>query len=120
MRTPSALVLAFACAHGRPPPQGLTKEHAVEVCLPPGEKAYLSALRCEDGSPPHLHRLGSVGTRNQPVDPNDPRTLLQMDPERPLGPGEPDFHIVDAVEARCQALTYTVFLDMYHCYSVRR
>ena len=59
--------------------------------------------------------MGSVGSRNQPVDPNDPRILLQMDPERPLAPGEPDLHIVDAVEARCPGATFTLFFDMYHC-----
>jgi len=38
-----------------------------------------------------------------------------MDPERPIGPGEADLHIVDAFEARCPGVTYTVFIDMYHC-----
>jgi hypothetical protein len=38
-----------------------------------------------------------------------------MDPERRLQPGEPDFHIVDAFEARCAGATYTLFVDMYHC-----
>lgn len=93
----------------------LTKERAVEVCLPPGEKAYLAALRCPGGEKPLSRRMGSVGSRTQPVDPDDPRILLQMDPERPLAPGEPDLHIVDAVEARCPGATYTLFLDMYHC-----
>lgn len=91
----------------------------MEVCLPPGEKAFLDQWRCPDGERPQQHRLGSIGTRNQPVDPNDPRILLQMDPERPLEHGEPDFHIVDAIEMRCPGATYTVFVDMYHCYSVR-
>jgi hypothetical protein len=38
-----------------------------------------------------------------------------MDPERPLQPGEPDLHIVDAFEVRCPSATYAVFIDMYHC-----
>jgi len=50
-----------------------------------------------------------------PIDPNDPRILLQMDPERPVGPGEPALHIVDAFEGRCPGATYTVFIDMYRC-----
>lgn len=87
----------------------------MEVCLPPGEKAYLAELRCADGSHPQAHRVGSVGTRASPVDPNDPRLLLQMDPEVPIRPGEPDFHIVDAFEARCPGANYTLFFDMYHC-----
>jgi len=108
---------ALACAHGpaAPPGFGLSKDRAVEVCLPPGEKAYLGELRCADGSRPQAHRVGSVGMRTQPVDPNDPRILLQMDPEGPLQRGEPDFHIVDAFEARCPGANFTLFLDMYHC-----
>ena len=112
------LLAAVACAHG-PQPQpgiGLSKDRAVEVCLPPGEKAWLAQWRCPGGEMPQPHRLGSIGTRTQPVDPNDPRILLQMDPERPLQRGEPDFHIVDAVEMRCPGATYTLFLDMYHCH----
>lgn len=106
-----------ACAHAPPAPPGfgMSRERAIEVCLPPGEKAYLAALRCPDGSRPQPHRVGNTGTRAQPIDPNDPRLLLQMDPERPLAPAEPDFHIVDAVEARCPGATFTLFFDMYHC-----
>src|SRR2546430_9123011 len=111
------LVALIGCAHAAPGPKGmgLSKERAVEVCLPPGEKAYTATLRCLSGEKPQIKRIGSVGTRNQPVDPNDPRILLQMDPERPLQPGEPDLHIVDAIEARCASVTYTLFFDMYHC-----
>jgi hypothetical protein len=78
-------------------------------------KNYLAALRCAGGAEPQTKRVGSVGTRLVPADPNDPRILLQMDPERPLQPGEPDLHIVDAFEVRCPGATYTVFIDMYHC-----
>jgi hypothetical protein len=85
------------------------------VCLPPGVKAYLGTLRCPDGSSAKPHRVGSIGSRMEPVDPNDPRILLQMDPERPLTSGEPDLHIVDAVEAHCPGAVYTLFFDMYHC-----
>ena len=85
------------------------------MCLPPGAKAYLSALRCTDGTTPVTRRIGSVGSRVAPADPDDPRILLQMDPERPLQPSEPDLHIVDAFEARCGGATYTLFIDMYHC-----
>ena len=92
-----------------------SKERAAEVCLPPGAKAWLAGLRCRDGAAPETHRVGSVGNRITPVDPNDPRILLQMDPERPLQRGEPDLHIVDAFEARCAGATYTLFIDMYHC-----
>jgi hypothetical protein len=115
-----SLLLALAgCAHSRgvPAPQGFarSRERAAEVCLPPGVKAWLAGLRCGDGNPPRTKHLGPVGTRQVPDDPNDPRALLQMDPERPVQPGEPDLHIVDAWEARCDAATYTLFVDMYHC-----
>jgi hypothetical protein len=115
----SVLLALAGCAHSRgvPAPQGFarSKEKAAEVCLPPGVKAWLAGLRCGDGTPPQTKRLGPVGTRLVPDDPNDPRALLQMDPERPLQPGEPDLHIVDAWEAHCEARTYTLFVDMYHC-----
>jgi hypothetical protein len=113
-------MLAIAgCAHApalpSPPGFARSKEKAAEVCLPPGEQAYLTGLRCADGTVPVTKRMGSVGTRLTPADPNDPRILLQMDPERPLQKGEPDLHIVDAFEARCGGATYTLFVDMYHC-----
>jgi len=114
------LAVLAGCAHAAaapPPPIGFarSKERAAEVCLPPGVKAWLQSLRCPDGSEPQTKRIGSVGSRITPADPNDPRILLQMDPERPLQPGEPDLHIVDAFEARCPGATYTLFVDMYHC-----
>ncbi len=109
-----------ACAHAAPappPPPGFarSKERAAEVCLPPGVKAWLGELRCADGTPPKTRRIGPIGSRTTPADPDDPRVLLQMDPERRLQPGEPDLHIVDAWEARCGSATYTLFVDMYHC-----
>jgi hypothetical protein len=115
-----SLLLALAgCAHAPalPAPAGFarSRERAAEVCLPPGVKAWLAGLRCTGGKGPQTKHLGPVGTRQIPDDPNDPRALLQMDPERPLQPGEPDLHIIDAWEARCEADTYTLFVDMYHC-----
>jgi len=114
-----AVALA-ACAHAgaappTPPGWGRTRERAAEVCLPPGVNAWLEGLRCPDGSEAHARRVGSVGSRTTPTDPNDPRILLQMDPEHRLQPGEPDLHIVDAFEAVCPGAVYTLFVDMYHC-----
>ncbi|SRR5260221_7854132 len=116
MRRP-LLLLCLACAHAPPAPPGFgrSKEQAIEVCLPPGEKAYLAGLRCADGSKPLPRSLGSIGSRRQPIEPDDARILLQMDPERRLAPGEPDFHIVDAIEAHCPEAVTTLFFDMYHC-----
>ena len=113
------LVALAGCAHASavpgPPGYARSKERAAEVCLPLGVNVWLGSLRCFDGSVPQESRVGSVGTRVTPADPNDPRILLQMDPERRIQPGEPDFHIVDAFEARCPGATYTLFIDMYHC-----
>lgn len=90
------------------------------MCLPPGEKAFIDSLRCPDDSAPRARRVGPVGTRTNPANPDDPRILLQMDPEVPIQPGEPDLHIVDAWELRCGGLTSTVFVDMYHCPAPRQ
>lgn len=112
------LVAIAACAHAKvvgPPGMARSKERAAEVCLPPGVKAYLAGLHCPDGSAARVKRIGAAGTRTAMADPNDPRALLQMDPERPLQRGEPDLHIVDAFEADCPGAVYTLFVDMYHC-----
>ncbi len=114
----ATLLALLACAHAAPrapPGYGLTREAAVELCLPTGVQAYLKALRCDDGSPPEVHRIGSVGPRTTTAEASDPRLLSQMDPGRPLSPGEPDLHIVDAFEARCGARAATLYVDMYHC-----
>jgi hypothetical protein len=106
------------CAHAAavaPPGFALSRKLAAEVCLPPGEKAWLGKLLCEDGSRPVLARLGNFGTRTRPDDPNDPRILLQMDAEVRLKRGEPDFHIIEAVEAECGKSKYTIYIDEYHC-----
>ncbi len=116
------LLALLSCAHvapRAPPGYGLSRENAVEVCLPTGVQAYLKALRCPGGAPPDAHRIGSVGPRSAMVDPNDPRLLEQMDPGHPLAPGEPDLHVVDAFELTCAANTQTVYIDMYHCPSAR-
>jgi hypothetical protein len=111
------LLALLGCAHAAkgPPGFGLSKEQAAEVCLPPGEKAFLGALLCEDGSRPHLTRLGNIGTRTQPLDPNDPRLLLEMDAEVPIPKGQADLHIIEAVDAVCGGKKYTLYIDVYHC-----
>lgn len=115
MRRAPAILLLLACAHAPPQPwRGLTRQQAVEVCLPPGEQAYLSSLQCPDGAAAQAHRIGSVGSRNQTTS-DDPRLLQQMDPGEPLKPGELDLHIVDAFEVQCPTELKTVYLDMYHC-----
>lgn len=118
---PALLLFAIACAHAqppRPPPPagyGLSRTQAVEVCLPSGESEYLKALRCLNGAPARSERLGPVGTRTQVASGNDTRALEQMDPARPIRPGEPDLHIVDAFRIDCGPSALTIYLDMYHC-----
>ena len=108
----------MACGHQVPRPSpdfGLSRAAAVEVCLPPGQAAFLKGLRCPGGAPPRAERQGSVGTRTE-VGPDDgERALLQMDPGRPLQRGERDLHVVDAFRLACGARETTLFLDMYHC-----
>ncbi len=111
--------LAAACAHGgapHPPPDfGVTRAAAVEVCLPPGEVAWLKSLRCPAGEAPRAERQGSIGPRTDLGPDDGERALLQMDPGRPLARGEPDLHIVDAFKVSCGARETTLYLDMYHC-----
>ena len=114
-----ALLALAGCAHAAavtaPPGFALSRKLAAEVCLPPGEKAWLGKLLCENGKPPIITRLGNFGTRTRPADSNDPRILLQMDAEVRLKPGEPDLHMIEAVQAECGAQKYTIYIDEYHC-----
>jgi hypothetical protein len=114
---PAAALLLIGCAHAAAAPEGfaLAKDRAVEVCLHLGEKQWLDRLRCADGERPQIEVMGSVGPRTTPLDPNDPRLLLQLDAELPIAPGQPDLHMVQAVHARCGSKEYTLYIDMYHC-----
>ena len=115
----AALTGLAACAHAAAPraPAGfaLSRAAAVELCLPPGEVAWLKALRCPDGQSPRVERKGTIGPRTEVGPLDGERALLQMDPGRPLERGEPDLHVIDAVEAGCGARTTALYLDMYHC-----
>ena len=121
MKRALAAVALCACAHGESfhPPAGyaVTRAGAVEVCLPPGENAYVKSLRCPDGTAPRAERMGSVGTRGPIGKADEERALLQMDAGRPLAAGEPDLHIVDAFKLSCGARETTLFVDVYHCAS---
>lgn len=96
---------------------GTSKENAIEVCRPAGERAYLSQLRCPDGDVPEFDRIGSYGRRTQPL-PGAPSvgvTDSLRDPERRVQPGEVDIHVIDGYRVVCDGEAYLVFLDMYHC-----
>lgn len=99
-----------------PAAPGLSRETALEVCEPKGERAYLSRLRCADGSSPSYHRGGSVGFRN-PVETEaeDEIAGRQMLEREPVAPGQLDYHMIDVYEVACPEKHYEIYLDMYHC-----
>lgn len=103
---------------------GLTKENAIEVCNPEGQRQYLARLICSDGESPTFYRVGNFGMRN-PLDidesaeltPQEQRELESriMDSNRLLQEGEIDIHIVDGYEVDCRDQKIMLYLDMYHC-----
>lgn len=106
--------LTRAALEATPDPEwGLTKELAIDVCLPPGEHLLLSELRCAGGQPPTFKRSGNVGPRN-PIA-SESFDEAWMDPFLPVPKGKKDEHIVDRYEVVCPDKTVVVFMDMYHC-----
>lgn len=106
------------------PEYGYTKEKAIEVCKPRGQRDYLGSLACSDGLAPTFERTGNVGSRNAldiPEDkvltPQEERELEArlVDENRILAPGELDIHITDRYEVDCRDTKVFLFLDMYHC-----
>ena len=89
---------------------GESKAMAIEVCQPTGERDYLSRLYCPNGTAVNFKRTGSVGSRFD-LQPNV--TMDQI--LKPILPGAPDYHIVDAYSITCGSTTSTLYLDMYHC-----
>lgn len=98
---------------------GLTKEAAIEVCEPAGQRAYLAALAGPDGRRPQFERTGNVGARQDlPENMSEAdmdRLLDDMFSKRALRAGETDHHIVDAYRVECGGTATTLYLDMYHC-----
>jgi hypothetical protein len=91
----------------------MTKERAVNVCGPPGQRDYLGSLQCPDRSRPEFERRGNVGPRNPGPEELDMRL---MDPGYVLPPGTVDSHIVDLYDVRCaDGTAVEVYMDMYHC-----
>jgi hypothetical protein len=68
-----------------------SRENPVRVDRPPGQRAYLSRLRCAGGGTPDFNRVGSFGSG-------------------PFG------SIIDGYELRCagEGRGSRIFLDMYH------
>ena len=96
------------------PGLGDTKATAIEVCMPPGQRAYLNRLLCADGSKPSYFRVGNFGPRNEvpPKLSDEDRTRLMLGK---LQPGDPDLHIVDGYQVSCGETKRMVYMDMYHC-----
>jgi hypothetical protein len=69
-----------------------SEQNPVRVNMPPGEREYLSRLRCSDGVAPRFERLGSAG-------------------------GAADGHILDIYDVRCaggEPRASQIWMDMYH------
>jgi len=106
----------MATAQTRPQGPGFTKDSAIEVCNPAGERAYFDRLRCSDGVPLRYKRTGSYGSRNETRTKEEEQAALdQMMSRAALAPGEKDFHVVDGYEVRCGHETVMIYADMYHC-----
>lgn len=93
---------------------GSTRETAIEVCQPRGERAYLARLRCPDGKPAVFERTGNVGMRTAMTKPEHEEMVRQQ-----IGggvpPGQPDFHTLDLYKVTCGDRTTELLFDMYHC-----
>ena len=98
---------------------GESKQSAIEVCNPAGERAYLSRLVCSGGESPTYKRMGSFGGRNEfPKNLSAEQTSVLVQrviSGAPLQPGEPDYHVIDGYEVICGEVKRVVYLDMYHC-----
>lgn len=93
---------------------GTSRETAIEVCQPSGERAYLRRLRCPDGAAPAFDRAGSVGPRTPLTKPEHEEMAIQQ-MTAPIPPGQPDFHTLDLYEVTCGDRVTELFFDMYHC-----
>ena len=96
---------------------GRTREQAIEVCKPDGQRAYLARLVCPDQSHPKFERRGSVGPRNDlPKDLPQEQMMQRLLGDRfaPLADGATDHHMIDAYAVQCGKTTHTLYLDLYH------
>lgn len=96
---------------------GESKASAIEVCMPQGQRAYLSRLRCTDGQAPAFERVGSVGPRT-PLPEQDEGESKEAYSERLralMSSEGSDHHIVDLYRVACHRQTHAIHMDMYHC-----
>jgi hypothetical protein len=116
-------LLSLATAQGAKaaePPAGTpgsTKESAIEVCKPAGEREYLARLSCANGEAPTYERIGSLGARieRQARDGESEQTFEERLNSAPLKAGQIDRHIVDGYALQCGTTKHLLHFDMYHC-----
>lgn len=99
---------------------GKTRQQAIEVCKPDGQRAYLARLVCPDQSHPKFERQGSVGPRNDlPRDLSQEQMMQRLLGDRfaPLADGATDHHMIDAYGVQCGKPRHTLYLDLYHCHT---
>jgi len=115
----AVLLAACAAPPGADPAWGESKQAAIEVCRPAGERAYLARLACASGEPATFTRVGSVGLRESlppgTTDDELRRLAGKMSGVQRLAAGDPHVHIVDQYRAVCQGTERMLYLDMYHC-----
>lgn len=114
-----ALLVAACATPPAAPALGQSKATAIEVCGPPGQRAYLNQLVCPSGERPTYQRVGSVGPRTAlPRARSEEEAAVRFKrafSSRALQPGEPDEHVVDRYEVTCGGVKHVVYMDMYHC-----
>ncbi len=95
---------------------GATAQTPLEVCLPQGETAYLDRLRCPDGQPPTVTRIGVAGFRNKLPPGETPPTFAESIAGDDLKRGGTDVHTIDQFKVTCgTAKPKLLHFDMYHC-----
>jgi hypothetical protein len=119
-----SLAATAGAVHSGPPPRptprasgvGVTRNGALEVCMPAGERAYLGRLRCPGGARATYERKGNVGRRTKARNAQEEKdAAAQIRENRAPKPGGRDYHLLDLYQVTCGDKTYQIYLDMYHC-----
>ncbi|MBW1809306.1 MAG: hypothetical protein JRJ87_14010 [Deltaproteobacteria bacterium] len=107
--------LAAASSPSLPSDWGETVRNAIETCTRVGTIHFLDELLCADGSKPKYKRIGQAGIREAgPQKDIKDIDFDNMDMIR-IPQGEPDTHIVDKWDVRCENKNHILYFDVYHC-----